>query len=72
MRPQDIKIGEYYRHIVDSNYGWAKALEILKPKQRENYNTYTVVRCEWTIHKGDSFGYIKYFRPCDLVREERV
>ena len=28
------------------------------------------VRCEWSTSKNDTFGLIKYFRPCDLIKEQ--
>ena len=81
MRTQDIVIGETYRHIDHPNYAYAKALKIIRPmpefKKRmafglteEEKNVKCVcVKCEWTIGKNDSFGLIKYFRPCDLVED---
>lgn len=83
MRTQDIKIGEYYRHRTNPNYAYAKAIKVLKPiktkcnrkyaydrTEEEKNITYTLVKCEWTITKDDTFGFIKYFRPCDLVKEK--
>lgn len=81
MRTQDIVIGETYRHRDHPNYAYAKALKIIRPmakfKQQYAYDlsddekaVKTVcVKCEWTINKNDSFGLIKYFRPCDLVKD---
>jgi len=68
MRVQDIKLGEYYRHKTSPQYGWAKALKILKPKEGVNTNTYSVVQCEWGTDKSGVFGLIKYFRPSDLIK----
>jgi len=69
MRIQDIQIGESYRLRSSPLYGWAKAIEKLKPKQGVNIHTYSVVKCEHTIYKNDKFGFIKYYRPCDMVKE---
>lgn len=69
MRPQDIVIGEYYRHRDHPNYAYAKALEVINPKTGVNTHGYKIVKCEWTISKNDSFGFIKYFRPTDLIKE---
>ena len=69
MRPQDIKIGEYYRFKSHPDYSYAKVIEVLKPKSYENTHTYTVVRCEQSIHKDDNFGMIRYVRPVDLVKD---
>lgn len=80
MRTQDIVIGETYRHRDHPNYAYAKALKIIRPmakdKQRhagltdDEKSIKTVcVKCEWTLSKNDSFGLIKYFRPCDLMKD---
>ena len=81
MRSQDIIIGKYYRHKTSPNYGYAKAIKLLKPipkhqrkfaydrSESEKEITAVVVKCEWTIYKDDKFGYIRYFRPCNLVKE---
>lgn len=66
---QRIIIGEYYRHSNTPNYGWAKALEILKPHRGVNTHGYSIVRCEWSVSKDDLFGMIKYFKVEDLVKE---
>lgn len=82
MRTQDIVIGETYRHRTSPNYGFAKVIKIIKPmakfKQQYAYDLtpeekvvkIVCVKCEWTIGKDDDFGLIKYFRPCDLVKEK--
>lgn len=84
MRTQDIIIGETYRHKDNPKgfYGYAKAIKVLKPirakyaqqmaydrTQAEKEIKHTVVKCEWTAQKNDTMGFIKYFRPCDLVKE---
>jgi hypothetical protein len=68
MRPQDIKIGEYYRHKSTPNYGWAKTIKVLKPHEGKNILNHIIVECEWTVSKGDLFGLIKYFKPSDLIK----
>lgn len=70
MRACDIVIGDSYRHKDHPNYCYAKAIEILKPKQRENTSDYIVVKCEWSVDKNDSFGLIKYFKPSNLVKDK--
>jgi hypothetical protein len=81
MRTQDIVIGETYRHRDHPHYAYAKVLAILRPMpdykkknafllSEEEKNVKTVcVKCEWTLSKNDTFGFIKYFRPCDLVKD---
>lgn len=75
MRTQDIKIGESYRLRTNQNYCYAKAIEIIKPKPKRLQITdidkqikCVVVKCEYSQLKNDTFGLIKYFRPCDLVK----
>lgn len=82
MRVQDITIGETYRHRDNPNYGYAKALKIIRPVAKfkrkhafdlmedEKNAKVVCVKCEWTIGKYDTFGMVKYFRPCDLVKEQ--
>ena len=70
MRPQDIKIGVSYRLRNSPNYGYAKAVEILKGKQLPNTHTFAIVKCEHSVQREPQFGLIKYFRPCDLMKME--
>jgi hypothetical protein len=71
MRPQDIKIGETYRLHDHNNYAYAKAISILKPREYPNMHKYFIVKCEYTVNKNDVFGFIKYFRPCDLEKDKK-
>lgn len=66
MRPQDIKIGEYYRLKTSPNFGYVKALEILRPKAGKNVKSYIIVECEHVSRKDDMYGFIRCFRPRDL------
>jgi len=68
MRPQDIKIGELYRLRTSPNYGYILAEKILKGKQDENTNSYSVVKCKHSTDKNFDFCFIRYFRPCDLIK----
>ena len=52
MRIQDIKVGEYYR---------------LKNTSGEYCESKSLVKCEHTVNKNDTFRFIRYFRPMDLV-----
>jgi hypothetical protein len=69
MRPQDIKIGEHYRLRTSPDYSYVKAIQVLKGKEGENNNTYSVVKCEHTVNKNGVMGFIRYFRPCDLIKD---
>jgi hypothetical protein len=80
VRTQDIEIGRYYRLRDSPDYGYVKVLEIVRPVKKSSFAFKmrtleersikgVVVKCEHTIHKNDSFGFIRYFRPTDLVKE---
>ena len=77
MRPQYIVIGDYYVFKEHPNYSYAKALAVLKAKQiiftweygkLENPLSYAVIYCEHSVQKNDTFGFRRYFRPCDLLK----
>ena len=68
MRPQDIVIGEDYRLKSTPNYSYAKALKLLRPGEVGNPKKYIIVKCEHTIDKDGKFGFIRHFRPCDLIK----
>ncbi len=67
MRLNDIVIGKYYRHKAHPDYAWAKAIKIHPPKRGINPHDYSIIECEWTVDKDDTFGIIKYFKASDLV-----
>jgi hypothetical protein len=68
MRASDLIIGESYRHKEHPDYCWARVVKILKPKEEENPHNRIIVKCEYSVGIGDSFGLIKYFKPSDLVK----
>jgi len=70
MRPQDIVLNNHYRFRDNPDYSYAKALKVLKPKEAPNTHTYSIVKCEHSINKDDTMGFIRYFRPCDLIKEK--
>lgn len=70
MRPQDIVVEENYRLRSSPDYGFIKALAILPPKTGINTHTYIIVKCEHTVQKDDNFGFIRYFRPVDMIRDK--
>ena len=67
MNSKNVVIGNYYRLYTTPNYGWAKVLVILPPRTYLKNVNYWVAKCEWTVDKDDSFGFIKYFRLSDLI-----
>ncbi|MFA6066920.1 MAG: hypothetical protein WC707_07090 [Candidatus Babeliaceae bacterium] len=70
MIAKDIVIGEFYRFKDHPNYSYAKAIKVLPPKKGENTNNYIVVKCEHVVNKDDYFGFVRHFKPVDLVRCE--
>jgi hypothetical protein len=69
MRPQDIIIGESYRFRSNPNTGYAKALQVINPGNGINDKAYKIVKCEHTLYKGDKMGFIRYFVPSDLIKD---
>jgi len=65
-----IEIGKYYRHKDHPDYAYAKAIEVIPPKTGVNPHTHRIVKCEWTLSKGQDFGLIKYFRFTDLIPDK--
>lgn len=76
MRIQDIKVGKYYRlkntgGEYSKYYGWVKVLEIYKKGQWNNPDkTKSLLKCEHIIDKNSTVGFIRYFRPADLVEDK--
>lgn len=70
MRIQDIKLGTYYRLKHNPDYGYVKALEVLKPKQYPNTSTCCLIKCEHTVYKNDKTGFIRYFKADELNKEK--
>ena len=74
MRIQDIKVGEFYRlkntgGQYSNYYGWVEVLEVYKKGQYNRPDkTKSLVKCRHTINKDDTCGFIRYFRPMDLVK----
>ena len=73
MRLQDIEIGKYYRlkntgGEYTKYYGWVKVLEVYKRGDYRSPNkTKSLVKVQHTVFKDDTTGFIRYFRPMDLV-----
>ena len=68
MRAKDIIIGEQYNIKDCPTRFWARAVEILPPKTKENNTNRIVVKCRWSSTKDDSFAMIKYFRPSNIIK----
>ena len=62
-----ILVGEYYRLKSTPNYSWVKVLRILPPRTKDNKNRFIVVECEHVVGKGDLFGFIRLFRPREIM-----
>ena len=68
MRVQDIRLGETYRFKEHPTIGYAKAIEILTPRQGINKHNYSIIKCEHTISKNGTIVFIRYFKPRDLIK----
>ena len=64
MQIKNIKIGNIYQ--LKNNPNYFKAVKILKAKEEENTNNYTIVKGQWSKNKDFTFGVYKYFKPIDL------
>lgn len=73
MRIQDIQIGKFYRlkntgSEYTQYYGWVKPLEIYKKGQWNSPDkTKSIIKCEHMTDKTSTVGFIRYFRPMELV-----
>ena len=68
MNSKNLVKGEYYRHKDHPSYGYAKFLEIVPPKKRENTTNFILAKVEWMVNKNDSISIVKYFKPSDLLK----
>lgn len=69
MRINKIEIGETYRHKGDIGRPYYfKAIKILRPKEGENTNTFSVIKGEYTTSRNSTTGLIKYFRASSLEK----
>lgn len=65
MDIKDVKIGEIYKCLEHG--GYAKVIEIVPPKTKDNTFNYTKIRCKWTTDsKAKTFGSIKLYRDYHL------
>jgi hypothetical protein len=71
MKNKGFKIGDICRLYSTPNYGYVKIINFIPPKTGINKKTYTIVKCEHTIYKNDNFGFIRYFRLCDLLKDNK-
>jgi hypothetical protein len=81
MRADKIEIGKIYRLKDSPNYTYVKPVEIFKPdtwqmKELARKNDikpfrYIVVKCEHTIDKDDTTGFIRYFLPDNIIECEQ-
>ena len=71
MRVKDFVVGESYRFKDHPHYGYAKCVKILRAKEGENIHPYAVIKCAHIISKNDNMGFVRYFRPRDLIRDTK-
>ena len=76
IRIQDIKVGNWYRLKNTSGeycdyYGWIKVIEVFKrgaygsPDKKKS-----LVKCQHVVSRDDSYGFIRYFSPSDVVNTD--
>lgn len=69
MRIQDIKVGEWYKIKNTNGYGWVQVLEIYKKGQYNSPDkSKSLIKCHHVVNKNDSVGFVRYFRPMDLIK----
>ena len=69
MNPKKIEIGKYYRLKDTPDYGYVKAIQVLNIHELDKTKNYLIVKCEHTVCKNDTVGFIRYFRPRDIVED---
>lgn len=67
-----VMIGKYYRLRTSPSYGYLKVIEKIKPGTPVEGKKYThwLIKCEHTVNKEDTCGFIRYFRVDDMVEDE--
>jgi len=68
MNSKDIKIGESYRLKSTPNYGWVKILEVIPPNKGKDRISFYTVKCEHTVNKNDTVGFIRLFRLSEILK----
>lgn len=71
MRSKDIVVGEYYRIKSSPNYGYIKPLKIFKPKEYDETINKILVKCEHVVNISDKVGFIRFFSPLNIIKEEK-
>ena len=69
MRIQDIVVGNTYRLKSSPDYGYVKVTNIYKQGQYGNPHPEkkSCIECEHTVQQNDRVGFIRLFRPMDLI-----
>jgi hypothetical protein len=80
MKANNIVIGKFYRLKSNPDYGYVKPVEIFRPstwqmKRLAKGNgikpfKYIVVKCESISDKNSAFGFIRYYKPVDIIECE--
>jgi len=69
VQPNKIIIGKYYCLKDHPDYSYVKALRVMNIKEIDKTKNYLVVKCEHVVSKNDPWGFIRYFRPRDIVED---
>ncbi len=68
MRADKIIEGCYYRFKSSPNYGFFKALRVLKARSYDNKLPYAIIEGEHTVEKNDKFGFLRTFKATDIMK----
>ena len=71
MRAADLKIGKTYRLKSSPNYGFIKVIEVLDRGSEPHRLQYIVAKVKHTVGRHDVTGFIRYFRPRDIIKDPK-
>jgi hypothetical protein len=77
MNVNKIEVGKVYRLKDTPNYTYVRPVEIIRPntwqmdkmakEMSKKPFRFIVVKCEHVVNKDDTAGFIRYFRPVDII-----
>jgi hypothetical protein len=77
MRPDKIVCGRLYRLKSSPDYGYVRPVAVLKPGSEQMKAMargagikpfkFFVIKCEHIVYKDSTIGFIRYFRPVDII-----
>jgi hypothetical protein len=77
-----IEIGKFYRLKDSPSYTYVKPIEVFRPgtwQMKELAKDkgikpfkFIVVKCEHVVYKDDTVGFIRYFRPVNIIEDKEA